>query len=257
MKILLVQDYLRSGGTERQTVLLANAFAAAGNETTLLTFRPHGLLRESISAAVNCRTLQAFDTGLDWFAPGLIRSVIATAPDIVLCMGRMANCYAGTIQKRFPASAVIATMRTGKRLPWLFRRSLRSVRLVVANSHDSRDALVSDYSIAPEKISVIHNSLVFPPESSFVRNDTLRREQRAASTTCRYETDLTSSPFLAMRSHTPEDVAWFLRSQENHVSWSSNNSGGPALASAAAPDLLPDDVRFFIGAGGEPSPGET
>ena len=29
MKILVVQDYLRSGGTERQSVLLANAFAQA------------------------------------------------------------------------------------------------------------------------------------------------------------------------------------------------------------------------------------
>ncbi len=33
MKILIVQDYLRSGGTERQSVLLANAFAAAGHAT--------------------------------------------------------------------------------------------------------------------------------------------------------------------------------------------------------------------------------
>jgi hypothetical protein len=56
---------------------------------------------------------------------------------------------------------------------------------------------------------------------------------------------------LAIRSHTPEDVAWFLCSQKNHVSRSSNNSGGPALASAAALDLLPEEARFFIGARGE------
>ena len=55
------------------------------------------------------------------------------------------------------------------------------------------------------------------------------------------------APFLAIRSHTPEDVAWFLRSQKNHASRSSNNSGGPELASAAALDLLPEEVRFFIG----------
>jgi len=252
MKILLVQDYLRSGGTERQTLLLANAFAAAANDTTLLTFRPHGLLRESISAAVNCRTLQAFDTGLDWFAPGLIRSVIATAPDIVLCMGRMANCYAGTIQKRVPASAVIATMRTGKRLPWLFRRSLRSVRLVVANSHDSRDALVSDYSIAPEKISVIHNSLVFPPESSFVRNDTLRREQRAESTTtvllcvAMFRPEKNQRELIEIVSTFPTDFDWQL--------WlAGDGAARSACEQLAAEKKLGARVKFF-GLLRDPSP---
>ena len=49
MKILIVQDYLRSGGTERQSVLLANAFAAAGHATTLLTFRPGGPLDGTVS----------------------------------------------------------------------------------------------------------------------------------------------------------------------------------------------------------------
>ncbi len=37
MKILVIQDFLRSGGTERQSILLANAFATAGHATTLLT----------------------------------------------------------------------------------------------------------------------------------------------------------------------------------------------------------------------------
>src|SRR5262245_35170033 len=42
-------------------------------------------------------------------------------------------------------------------------------------------------------------------------------KQRAASTACRYETDFTFAPFLAIRSHTPDDLAWFLSSQETHV----------------------------------------
>jgi hypothetical protein len=36
------------------------------------------------------------------------------ARTVILCMGRMANCYAGGSQERFPSTAVIATMRTGK-----------------------------------------------------------------------------------------------------------------------------------------------
>ncbi|MBC8041482.1 MAG: glycosyltransferase, partial [Opitutaceae bacterium] len=44
MKIRFVQDYLRSGGTERQTLLLAHAFRKAGHDTAVVLFRPGGTL---------------------------------------------------------------------------------------------------------------------------------------------------------------------------------------------------------------------
>ena len=73
MKILIVQDYLRSGGTERQSVFMATAFARAGHEVTLLTFRPRGVLElDGEQQPFAFRSLQSFDTGLDWFAPGLL-----------------------------------------------------------------------------------------------------------------------------------------------------------------------------------------
>ena len=174
MKILVVQDRLRSGGTERQSILLANAFAAAGQATTLLTFRPGGALDNTVAADVTRRVLQPIDTGLDWLAPQLYRGIAATAPDVILCMGRMANCYAGGLQERFPTTAVIATMRTGKKLPRLFRRSLDIVRHVVANSHEARANLLAQYNLAPERVSVIHNSLVFPPAPASGAREELR-----------------------------------------------------------------------------------
>lgn len=185
MKILLVQDYLRSGGTERQSVLLANAFAAAGHASTLLTFRPGGPLAPTLGATVHRLALQSLDTQLDWFAPGLLNMAAQLAPDIVLCMGRMANCYAGSLQKRLssaPAdSAVVATMRTGKNLPWLFQRSLHLVDHIVANSYDARDTLTTRHGVDAGKISVIHNSLVFPADDSrrSTTSETLRRENGA------------------------------------------------------------------------------
>jgi len=163
MKILVIQDRLRSGGTERQSILLANAFASAGHATTLLTFRPSGALAATVAPTVARTVLQLFDTGLDWLAPKLYQGIAATGPDVILCMGRMANCYAGGLQERFPSTPVIATMRTGKKLPRLFRRSLGIVRAIVANSHDASANLIAHYGVAPERISVIHNSLVFPP----------------------------------------------------------------------------------------------
>jgi glycosyltransferase involved in cell wall biosynthesis len=162
MKILIVQDILRSGGTERQSVLLANAFAATGHAATLLTFRPGGALAGTVAPAVRRLVLQPWDLGLDWLAPRLHAKVAAVAPDIILCMGRMANCRAGGLQRAFPAGAVVATMRTGKTLPGPFRRSLGTVRAIVANSRDAGDTLVREHGVPPDRIHVIHNSLVFP-----------------------------------------------------------------------------------------------
>ena len=187
MKILVLQDHLRSGGTERQSVLLSRAFASSGHGSHLLTFRPGGVLASTVDGAVTCRALQPFDTGLDWFAPGLMGAVERLRPDIVLCMGRMANCYAGSLQglmqDRWPHVAVIATMRTGKPLPWLFRRSLRQVRHIVANSREAAQTLIDAHGVAMGKITVIYNSLVFRPASPGTRNPALREKWGASPAT--------------------------------------------------------------------------
>jgi glycosyltransferase involved in cell wall biosynthesis len=164
MKIAVVQDFLRSGGTERQAVLLANAFARAGHDTTLLTFRPGGPLAGTVSPDVPHRALQPIDLHADWFAPGLRRRLRSLEPEVVLCMGRMANCSAGGIQAALPKAAVVATMRTGKPLPDRYLRSLQTVRHIVANSREARTNLIQAYFIDGGKISIIHNSLVFAPE---------------------------------------------------------------------------------------------
>lgn len=182
MKIVVVQDFLRNGGTERQSVLLANAFAAAGHDSTLVTFRPGGRLAATVSPAVARTTLQPFDTRLDWFAPGLRRAIRRSEPDVVLCMGRMANCYGSTI-RHATSAAVACTMRTGKPLPARFRRSLEAAAHIVANSRDARDTLLRSYRLPASKISVIYNSLVFPPEQALMRNDALRRQLGAADDT--------------------------------------------------------------------------
>jgi glycosyltransferase involved in cell wall biosynthesis len=165
MKILVVQDFLRSGGTERQSVLLANAFAAAGHETMLLTFRPGGPLAGTVGRGVILRSAQSFDSHVDWFAPGLHSIAARFQPDVIFCMGRIANCFGRSLQTRSPRAAVVATMRTGKRLPFLYRRSLQAVRHVVANSHEAKQTLIDRDRVAPEKIAVIHNGLVFASDA--------------------------------------------------------------------------------------------
>jgi glycosyltransferase involved in cell wall biosynthesis len=183
MKILIVQDFLRSGGTERQSLLLARAFAAAGNPVELMTFRPGGPLAPG-GAPFSHRALQPFDTGLDWFAPGLAGRAAAFAPEVILCMGRMANCLAGRLQRRVPGAVVVGTLRTGKPLPLLFRRSLARVGHVVANSAEARDRLVALNGLPPGKISVIRNSLVFPAPAAAAERGALRARMGAGPATC-------------------------------------------------------------------------
>ena len=176
MRLLVLQDHLRSGGTERQSILLANAFAAAGHATTLLTFRPGGPLARTVSSAVALDSLQPRDLGLDWFAPGLRRRASALRPDLVLLMGRMANCLGWRLARLAP---VVATMRTGKPLPAWFRRTLRASRHVVANSREARDHLVQAHGLAPNHVAVIPNSLVFPAEADAAQTAARRAEWRA------------------------------------------------------------------------------
>ena len=184
MKILIVQDYLRSGGTERQSVFMATAFAQAGHEVTLLTFRPRGVLElETEQQPFAFRSLQPFDTRLDWFAPGLLKTVAEAPPDLVLCMGRMANCYAGFIQRRVPRAAVICTMRTGKLLPYLFVRSLRLSRHIIANSHVAKRVLTDVYDVPAHRIAVIHNSVINFTDEKAPRNHALRRFHGATAAT--------------------------------------------------------------------------
>lgn len=197
MKILVAQDWLRSGGTERQSLVLAGAFRAAGARVALLTFRPGGKLEATVPPGVERITLQPFDTKLDWFAPGLLRAAQRFAPDVTLCMGRMANCHAGMLQRRRPDTPVVATMRTGKPLPWLFRRSLREVRRVVANSEDAARTLTRVYAVPAHKIAVIHNSLVFAPV-------TARPQETRAAVRARYGAGPDTHVWLCVAMFRPE-----------------------------------------------------
>lgn len=247
MKILIVQDFLRSGGTERQSVLLANAFAGAGHQVTLLTFRPGGPLATTISPAVAQRALQAFDTHLDWYAPGIHRHIEQSVPDIILLMGRMANCfgqgYVKETQDRWPRTAVIGTMRTGKKLPWLFRYSLRHVRHIVANSHAAKTTLEREHGLPPDKITVIHNSLVFPA-LTLARNHALRRQHGADDNTtvlldvAMFRPEKNQRELITIAAGLPTDFPWQL--------WLAGD--GPSLrqCQAHAHRLgVSDRVKFF------------
>ncbi len=176
MKILILQDYLRSGGTERQSVFLAGAFADAGHDVSLVTFRPGGrLATDNWQPNFAYHSLQKRDWHLDWFAPGLRGLVTKISPQLVLCMGRNANCYGSLIQRRLPQTAVICTMSTGLPLPFLYVRSLRRCRHIIANSFVAKRILSELYLVPEVKVTVIHNPLLRFTVEAPVRNLNLRQ----------------------------------------------------------------------------------
>lgn len=234
MRLLLVQDRLRGGGTERQTVFLARAFAAAGHDVTVLTFRPGGALAGDLTdTAVTLRALQPLDSGLDWFAPGLARAARAAAPDIVLCMGRMANCRAARLQRALPRAAVVATVRTGKDLPWLYRRALRTARHVVANSEFARRTLVAPEGAAA-RCSVIPNALLHA-----VLLDTVPTPAEPPVLLCvaQFRPEKDQRALLEAAATLPREIPW-------RLAFAGDGPTRPACERAAATLGLADRVTF-------------
>lgn len=163
MRMVLFQDHLRHGGTERQTVRLATAWAQAGEEVTVLTTRPGGALWPRGKVPFTLRALQPFDTGSDLFAPGLGKALREIAPEAIVCMGRVANLYGGHLRRRYPQASLVLTVRTGKRLPWAYRRALLQADLVCANSSWWRHRLQREFGLPPERTALVPNALAFAP----------------------------------------------------------------------------------------------
>lgn len=160
MRILIIQDQLRIGGTERQSLFLARTFQENGHETRLLVFRPGGHLhtKENLDG-LTLDVLQAFDSKVALWAPGLMRRIAAISPEIILCMGRTANCYAGSIQSKFPAIPVVGSIRTGKVLFPLHQWSLGRVKGIMVNSNWWKRRLL-ERGITEDNVHVVHNSLL-------------------------------------------------------------------------------------------------
>jgi len=158
MRILLVQDYLRVGGTERQTLFLAQFFKTRGHTVKVLVFRPGGLLSRGVLAeGVEVESLFKKDWKIESFAFGLTRAAKNFEADRIICMGRVANCYAGLIQKRFPQMTVIATLRTGKMLLPMHSWALGVVTAVLVNSNWWKRRML-ERGFSAERIHVVHNS---------------------------------------------------------------------------------------------------
>ena len=181
MRITILQDYLRVGGTERQSLFLARSFAEQGDAVTLLLFRPGGpLWPEAQASPAAVEVLQAWDSRLPLYAPNLSQRVANTKPDIVLAMGRTANCYTGGLQRRLRNIPIVATLRTGKVLFPLHAWSLPRVAGVIANSNWWQRRM-RERGLASARVKVIHNPVLLNRPKGLLRalRPTIRAEHQA------------------------------------------------------------------------------
>lgn len=156
MRIVILQDWLRGGGTEKHTVLLANGFAAAGEYVTVLTYRPGGALAGSLK--VPHEVLQLFDTRLNFLSPGLVARVRSLAPDAVLAMGYEANRKLPLLRRKLPGLRLIATLRGGRTLSRQYRQAFAVADAVIANSSWARGRAIEAGTNAA-KTFVVNNLL--------------------------------------------------------------------------------------------------
>ncbi len=166
MRIALLQDHLRNGGTENQTLHIADGLAKNGLDAHVVVFRRGGVLDKK--AAQSAFQLHSLNQGLlktDWFAPGLDALLRTLKIDIVIAMGRMGNCHAGWLSGKKRPYKIVATFRTGKRIPGLQRKALRTADAVIANSREALSRIKSLYQIENPNSAVIYNGCVRDPVS--------------------------------------------------------------------------------------------
>jgi glycosyltransferase involved in cell wall biosynthesis len=161
MRIAFIQDHLRNGGTENQTLHIAHGLASEGIETHVIVFRKGGILDDKADAsAFHLHFLNQGPFKTDWFAPGLDALLRSLEVDIVIAMGRMGNCHAGLLCRNKRSYRNIATFRTGKTIPWLQRRALRKADHIIANSQEALARISTQYNIERPESTVIYNGCI-------------------------------------------------------------------------------------------------
>jgi len=182
MKLALIQDRLRGGGTEAQTLFFAKNMGTYGIEVKVFIFRPGGAFFSQLQVSgIPFKVLQAKDLRLDFLAPGLISSLRKYQPDQILCMGNVANAYAGWIKKRLGV-LTIGSIRSGRRLSLFQRLSLGVLDGLIVNSEWARNRVPS----FKRKIAVIPNALHrnWNREAAVQSGQSLRKKYQISKDTC-------------------------------------------------------------------------
>jgi len=213
MRVIFLQDHLRSGGTERQTLHIADGLAQAGYEVHLIVFRRGGVLDDkAANSAFALHFLKQGPLKTNWFAPGLKSKLQSLQPDIVFAMGRMANCHAGLLCRAPHSYRIISTFRTGRPIPSLYRKALRESNHLVANSQEALDRISKIYGITRSDSSVIYNGCLrdFTTSIPSLRNESPEKRRIQLASVSMFRPQKKQIRLLRICAGLPESIDWRL-----------------------------------------------
>ena len=163
MKIVILQDQLRLGGTETQALELGGRWAGAGHTVRLVVFRPGGELAKTEAARkLEPVVLQKRDWKLDGYAPKLRETVAELKPDVVVAFGREANAKLPKLAGLAPR---VATVRSGRDQPARYWKGVLGAELAVANSRWAAQTAMAKGAIK-KKLHVIYSGLAKDPRAA-------------------------------------------------------------------------------------------
>ena len=172
-RVIILQDQLRGGGTERQSIQLTQKLLQEGLEAQLVVGHKGGqldslavkLLGGDVHFCGHTRALSILR------ALRKLSFICSTSPTIIIAMGRWANCLIGLWQGG-ATTKTIATVRTSRPLPYLYRSAIKRSDAVLANSEWAlRNALILSTRIKNNFTQVIYNALS-RPELLVINNET-------------------------------------------------------------------------------------
>lgn len=164
MKIYLLQDHLRGGGTERQSIELTRSLNADGLHAQLIVGFSGGVLdrlaEEQLGTQLYFLSNRFSLSHLKLLS--FLKNLEPNESHLLICMGRWAHSLMGSLPQR-KNLRLISTVRTSRPLPYCYRRCIRKSIHLITNSHWAAQYVTESIqrSEIPER-TVIHNPLSRP-----------------------------------------------------------------------------------------------
>lgn len=172
LKVGLILNSGRMGGSERQALLLAHALRGEGLSPKLLGLSGEGPLHTlSREQGIETETVELRYPLSPWYFPlnalRALRFLRRQSPDILLGFTSVPNLYGGILWKATGAKVFVWGQRNAgldRPPPFLERLALRRSSAWISNAPSGVDFLEQTLGLAPDKIHLIPNGVELPAQ---------------------------------------------------------------------------------------------
>ncbi len=207
MRILFLQDHLRLGGTEKQTLSMAQYCANQGHPTLLVVFRPGGIQTPCSSTPFEVKTLQPLNTRIDEWAPGLKKAVRQFQPDRIVFMGTVSHLYYRKIARNFPDIKLIATYRNGVPPLFYYQKALNLAPLIITNSRFAKTRVLDWIGGEESRVKVIHNACVLKNAELLAKTSSPASELKLL-TVAMFRPEKNQQELIKILASLPKELKW-------------------------------------------------